>query len=269
MKKILLTLVLIISGLSLAQEKDSDNERLHMTAGLQTNHLWRGLIITDKPIVSAQVYYDLDKSKHFQLGVWGATAVANDSDGTHYKEINYYIQYSGGGFTVGLWDLYNSRSINTAIASNDIFRYSPNRTAHILDLRSSYQFKENFPLRLEADFLLYGGANAGEVKLNDKGEYDSNKYSTYVEVSYPFIRDIKINLKGFVGAGFAFNPGDNKKGEKTFLYGNGKNQFDIVNIGFTASKKIKIFESHIPVSVTTMWNPSLKFARIQLATTIF
>lgn len=49
----------------------------------------------------------------------------------------------------------------------------------------------------------------------------------------------------------------------------GKNDFDIVNIGFSASKNIKVFSAHIPLSFTTMWNPSNKYARIQFATTLF
>ena len=117
--------------------------------------------------------------------------------------------------------------------------------------------------------MLYGGANAGEVKLNEKSEYDSNKYSTYIEISYPLISKGSVKLNGFLGGGFAFNPGKRSLGQGTFLYGNGKNDFDIVNIGFSASKNIKVFSAHIPLSFTTMWNPSNKYARIQFATTLF
>ncbi len=45
--------------------------------------------------------------------------------------------------------------------------------------------------------------------------------------------------------------------------------FDIVNIGLTASKTLKFAELTIPVSTTTMWNPSTKIARVQLAVTLF
>lgn len=282
MKKIVTILSFFFLSISLlvAQETNNkDDESMKMkldedgnlafNIGLETNHLWRGLIITDKPVVTGQIWYTLNKSKTLQLGIWGASAISNDSDGTHYKEINYYFQYAHNGLTLGIWDLYNSRNINTLIASDDIFNYSKTRTAHILDLRTSYQFKPTFPLRLEADFLLFGGANAGEVILKPDGSYDTNKYSTYVQVSYPFIQQERFQFNAFVGAGFAFKPGKPSEGQTTYLYGNGKNKFDIVNIGFTATKKIKVFKTNIPLSLSTIWNPANGYARVQIATTLF
>lgn len=265
----LFAITLLLAQTSEDNGASAENDNLHLSAGIKTNHLWRGLIITDKPIVSGQLWYDLNKSKTLQLGIWGASAISNDSDDTHYKEINYYIQYADKGFSIGIWDLFNSRNINELIASDDIFNYSKDKTTHIIDLRTSYQFPEKFPLRVEADVMLYGGATAGEVKLNEKSEYDSNKYSTYIEISYPLISKGSVKLNGFLGGGFAFNPGKRSLGQGTFLYGNGKNDFDIVNIGFSASKNIKVFSAHIPLSFTTMWNPSNKYARIQFATTLF
>ena len=48
-----------------------------------------------------------------------------------------------------------------------------------------------------------------------------NKYSTYVELSYPFIKNSTVNLNGFVGSAFVFN---GKEGNYS-LYGNGEKQF--------------------------------------------
>ncbi|MCW3162092.1 hypothetical protein [Chryseobacterium oryctis] len=266
MKKILIScLVFLGMGNLFAQEITELNEdsRLDFSVNIQNNHLWRGLIITDKPVVMGNLSYALDKDKKWKLGVWGASSLADDKDGTHYKEINYYIQYSNGRFYIGLWDLFNSRNINTEVASEDIFHYSNRRTAHIIDLRTNYTFGPSFPLNIEADILLYGGANAGEVVLEPDGTYKKNKYSTYLQASYPVIKDKKVNLDAFVGAGFALN-------DNNFLYGNEKNSFDIVNVGLKASKSIKITDHYnLPVHMMVMWNPSNKFARIQLAATVF
>lgn len=50
MKKIVLILTSFFSlGMS-AQEKEKP--RVDFTANLQTNHLWRGLVISDKPITA-------------------------------------------------------------------------------------------------------------------------------------------------------------------------------------------------------------------------
>jgi len=267
MKKIIL-LILIVSKIFLAQSQEpKDSERLHAKISLQNNHLWRGLIITDKPVVFGQLWYDLNASRTLQLGIWGASSLSNDSDGTHYKEINYYIQYANNGFSIGLWDLFNSRNISTPLASDKIFDYNKNNTSHIIDLRTAYQFQPTFPLRIELDVMLYGGANANEIFRDSEGKYDRNRYSSYLELSYPLIGNAQgINLNAFAGAGFAFNPGNPDIGQTTFLYGNGKNKFDVVNIGLSARKEFGILETKIPVHLTTMWNPSSQFARIQVGT---
>jgi hypothetical protein len=59
-----------------------------------------------------------------------------------------------------------------------------NELLHLIDLRTSYRFSGNFPIRIEADVTLSG--------LNDRELNNSNgsKHSTYV-VSYPLIRDQK------------------------------------------------------------------------------
>ncbi|WP_228377095.1 hypothetical protein [Chryseobacterium sp. FH2] len=111
--------------------------------------------------------------------------------------------------------------------------------------------------------MLYGGANAGEIVLEQDGTYKKNKYSTYIQVSYPVIKDKKVNLDAFIGAGFALN-------NKNFLYGNGKNSFDLVNVGLKTSKSLKITEHYsLPVFMMAMWNPSNKYSRIQIAATVF
>lgn len=196
----------------------------------------------------------LNESGSFTTGFWGGMAISNDSDGTHYKEINYYVQYAENGFSIGLWDLFNTRGVD----SPDIWDYNKETTGHLLDLRVSYNFGESFPLTLETDVLLYGSVDS---QLEDNGDF-TQRYSTYVQVAYPLIKDTKVNLDGFVGAGFSLN-GD------THLYGDGKENFDLVNVGLTASKTLKLGDYNLPVSVTTMWNPAKKYARVQLAAVLF
>lgn len=261
MKKLVKVVLFIFSFLSYAQTDSLKQSPLEITAGIQTNHLWRGLIITDKPMISAMASLSLNKEKSLKLGVWGATAISNDADGTHYKEIDYFIKYEKNNLSIGLWDLYNTRQ-ESYLGANDIYEYAKDKTKHILDLRTSYIFPEKFPLRIEADFLLYGSVDA---IYKENGDYNKNKYSTYLEFSYPFIKNSTVNLKGFIGSAFAFN---GVKGNYS-LYGNGKNNFQVVNVGVTASKNITVFNKKLPVSMTTMWNPATKFARIQIATSLF
>ena len=202
---------------------------------------------------SVQTIFTVNKSKSLTAGFWGGMAFSNESDGTYYKEINYYVQYAANGFSIGLWDLFNTRGVE----SPDVWDYNKETTGHLLDLRTSYNFGEKFPLTLEADVLLYGSGDSQYVN----GEFEQ-RYSTYIQVAYPLIQGAKVDLNTFVGAGFSFN-GD------THLYGDGEENFDIVNVGLTASKVLKVSTLRIPVSATTMWNPSTKIARVQFTVKLF
>lgn len=256
MKKILLILLVAVLSvqMGMAQEAELKDSPINFTVNLQSNHLWRGLIITDKPVIMVFTSVKINESGSFTTGFWGGMATSNDYDGTHYKEINYYIQYAANGFSVGLWDLLNTRGVE----SPDVWDYDKETTGHLLDFRTSYNFGEEFPLTLEADVLLYG---RGDSQFDTNGDLEQ-RYSTYVQVSYPLVKDSKVNFNAFAGAAFSFN-GD------THLYGDGEQNFDLVNVGLTASKTLKLLDLSIPVSATTLWNPAQKFARVQLAATIF
>lgn len=252
MKKIIVLVMAVFSmQLVISQEKTSKKELVDFSASLQTNHLWRGLIITDKPMLGVITTFSI--SNNVTAGVWGGMAFSNDNDDTHYKEIDYYVQYAANGFSIGLWDLFNTRGAQNV----DIWNYKENETRHLLDLRTSYNFGKDFPLTLEMDVLLYGSGDREADRTETK-----QRYSTYAQLSYPLVQNRKVNLNGFVGAGFALNG-------NTHLYGDGKNKFDVVNVGFTASRKVRLSGVAIPVSVTTLWNPSLKVARVQLAVSMF
>ena len=255
MKKILLIILVVVCSVQIGTAQDAEVKKspISFSASLQTNHLWRGLVITDKPMLGVITTLKLNESGSFTTGFWGGMAFSNDNDDTHYKEVNYYMQYAANGFSIGLWDLFNTRGATSV----DVWDYDKETTGHLLDLRTSYNFGEEFPLTLEVDVLLFG---KGDSQLD--GTDLEQRYSTYVQVSYPLVRNSDVNLNAFVGAGFSLN-GD------THLYGDGEENFDLVNVGFTASKIVKLANLSIPVSATTLWNPSLKIARVQLAVALF
>ena len=53
MKKILLLILVVVYSVQIgtAQEAEAKKSPISFSASLQTNHLWRGLVITDKPMV--------------------------------------------------------------------------------------------------------------------------------------------------------------------------------------------------------------------------
>ncbi|MCI0921289.1 hypothetical protein [Sphingobacterium rhinopitheci] len=268
-----LLLLVLFTKVSFAQDSlvtTAKQKDIEFTLSLRSNQLWRGNITTDQPVVISQVEFAINKSRTLKMGIWGGSAISNNANGTQYKEIDYFIHYEKNGISIKLWDFFTSTNIVAERASDNIFNYSKSRTAHLLNLAMSYQLQNNFPLIFETDILVYGGANAREVLLNNNGDYLRNKYSTYVGLIYPSKLNDEYSLDAFIGFGFAFNPGDPNKGETTFLFGNGKNKFDIVNLGFTITRDVNILNKvNIPVSMTTLWNPSNQFARVQIAAKIF
>lgn len=263
MKKLAIVAVILLTGLTgyaqktaisdtiITPSEDIKTSRLDFSVNLRTSHLWRGLVINDGMTATGHLHYALGKKRNFTVGFWGGAGF----DGK-YTEINYFIQYQKNNFSIGLWDLFNT----TGIEKPEVFNYDKNSTTHLIDLRTSYRFPADFPLRIEADVLLYSGLNDRE--LNNNNDYRSRN-STYVEISYPVIRDQKVNLNLFMGGAFPING-------KKHLYTNGiESDFDIVNAGVTVSKNIEIFDYKLPVSATAMWNPANKFARIQLDVALF
>lgn len=107
-------------------------------------------------------------------------------------------------------------------------------------MRTAYNFGESFPLTLEADVFLFGSVGAQYTNFNFE-----QRYSTYVQVFYPLVKESKVDISSFVGAGFSLN-GD------THLYGDGTRNLDMVNVGFTASKTVKFGDKNVPVFYCTL-----------------
>lgn len=256
MKKLFLSSMIAIIGLTgYAQESTSESiapkapNRLNFNIGLETSHLWRGLIINPSMTVTADIHYALDKKQNFTVGFWGG----NGFDGK-YTEVDYYVQYKHKGLTIGLWDLFNT----TNVVHPEVFNYDKNTTTHLIDLRTSYRFSEQFPLRVEADIILYGN----DKKLTADLDY-KNRYSTYVELGYPLIKDENITLDAYMGAGFSLD------GRSNLYLTDPNSNFGIVNTGLKASKDISILQYKLPVYAGIMWNPAEKYTRVQLGVSLF
>ena len=148
MKKILISTIISIIGLtgyaqktmatdsSLAPTASTTPSRLDFNAGLETSHLWRGLVINDGMTATGNIHYALNEEQNFTVGLWGGAGF----DGK-YHEIDYYIQYQKNNFSIGLWDLFNTTGNNNP----EVFNYDKDTTTHIIDLRISYRFPESFP----------------------------------------------------------------------------------------------------------------------------
>ncbi|MFZ0595938.1 MAG: hypothetical protein WAM46_03070 [Flavobacterium sp.] len=256
MKNLLLSSMIAIIGLTgYAQQTASQNipdkepSRLNFNVTLATSHLWRGLIINPSMTVMGDIHYTFDKKQNFSVGVWGG----NGFDGK-YTEVDYYFQYKHKGLTIGLWDLFNT----TNVERPEVFNYDKNTTTHLIDLRTSYRFSQEFPLRIEADIILYGN----DKELKSDSDYKS-RYSTYFELGYPLIKNEEITLDVYVGAGFSLD------GRSNLYLTDPNSNFGIVNTGLKASKNISILQYKLPVFAGIMWNPAEKYTRMQVGVSLF
>lgn len=238
-------------------EKDSlipNQNIVELNARIESMHRWRGNASSDRPTITGTLKVNLDKNKKWQMGIWGASAISNETSGVHYKEIDYFITYQvTPKFSLGIWDQFPMKNqINP-----NIFDYNQYSTKHYIDLEMIYYFGDQFPLRLQSDIALYG--NDFETDAFGK---KTRLYSTYIEGLYRMITTPKMRFGPLVGIGISFQG-------NSMEYGNGKGNFNVVNVGFMAVRKVKVSNWQFPVTGVAFWNPSQKIARVQISANLF
>ncbi|WP_077196882.1 hypothetical protein [Prevotella ihumii] len=215
---------------------NANAQKLHVVSGLETTHLWRGLEVSKGLTLDNEVAIS-DNNNHFRFGLWGGMQIAGN-----YKEFDYYVSYTNGGFSASLWDIYN---FSDGIYANDraykIFNYDCHDTGHFLDATIAYNFGEKFPLNLSWSTVIAG---------RDRGALNQqNLYSTFVQASYKAYEDDNFVVTPSIGGNFALNPED---GSHATFYGKSAG---INDVRLNVTYKLKIGNHPLPVTATAMWNP--------------
>lgn len=232
-----------------AQSEEKEYSPVDISLQLKTKHLWRGIQVSNEALAAADLTFQ-DKSGSFKAGVWGGAGFAGN-----FKEFDYFASYSKSGFTIALWDIYNFANDNKR--ERNLFNYNKYTTGHFIDLSVAYQLQGSFPLSLSWATIIQG------CDLDQLNPESDNRYSTYVTLGYPVIRNKAVDLDLGIGGAFALNPA---KGSDVHFYGD---KPGIVNLNATASKKVQLGSYTLPVSVMAMWNPLMKHGNIQVALDIF
>ena len=112
------------------------------------------------------------------------------------------------------------------------FNYSSHSTGHTFEVGAGYIFSEKFPLSVSW-YTTFAG--------NDYRENDKRAWSSYCELSYPFsVKDVDMSIE----AGF------------TPWEGFYSNKFNVVNIGLSATKELKITSGFsLPIFGKLIANP--------------
>ncbi|MBR4533467.1 MAG: hypothetical protein IKO85_02825 [Bacteroidaceae bacterium] len=157
MKKIL---AVILSVVSLTTVGAQDKVEATLGVDLVKQYIWRGQDLGD---VSLQPTLGISW-KGLSLSTWGSVGISDFSDD---KELDFTLDYTYKGFSVGITDYWFS--------TGSYFQYKNDKTTHIWEAGIGYDFGF-LSLQWYTNF-------AGNDGLNN----DSKRaYSSYFELSAPF-----------------------------------------------------------------------------------
>lgn len=203
-------------------------QEISLGADFVSRYIWRGFDLgANAPSIQPDVNLSVGG---LTVGFWGAYSFSNF---TALDEVDFYINYSfdvaeSGIFSLGFTDYMNPNS-GVKLGNFNNYDHINGPGAHYIELNAAYSGPESFPISLSFNYFFHN--------VFDNPIYIEAGYSTGVG-------DVGLDL--FVGA----TPGD-----KGLYYGIEK--FGIVNLGFTASKEIKITDSFsLPVSGSVIFNPA-------------
>ncbi|PKP36035.1 MAG: hypothetical protein CVT98_09495 [Bacteroidetes bacterium HGW-Bacteroidetes-15] len=200
----------------------TDSVSIQLSANLQSRHIWRGALTCDAWNVQPTINFS---NKKFLVGAWGAYTIDNS-----YAEIDLYISYTIGNFTIALLDYFCPDETQRF---NRLFDFHQSTTQHTLDLTLSFE-GEKIPVRLMASTLIWG----------DDIDPTSGKnfYSTYFEAGYLWKRTPNQEFDIFLGA--------------TPFKGYYANSLNIVSAGIGINQRISLTDSfQFPIFGKLVINP--------------
>jgi hypothetical protein len=224
-KKIAFVFTLCFILLSISETKAQE---LSLGADLYNRYVWRGLELggntpSFQPTISLS-------TGGFTAGFWGAYSM---SDPAGLNEIDIYASYAfelpeAGSLSLGVTDYTNPNS-GTKMGNFNNYDDPEGPGAHFVELNVGYTGPESFPISLSLNYFLYNVENS----------------PFYFQVGYDTsIKDVGLSV--FVGG---------TPGEDAGYYG--VTDFSLINVGFKATKEIKITDSFsIPMSGSIILNPS-------------
>ena len=141
---------------------------------------------------------------------------------------------NGAGAAILLTDFYYPKA-GIKIGNFNNYDDEDGGGAHTLEAGLNLNGPESFPIELSGYINIY----------NDKGN------NIYIQAGYPLIID-EYELDFFVGAAAGSKDNPDYYGTK---------DFNVINLGFNASKQIKITEDFsLPVSVSYILNPQAEIS---------
>ncbi|HEY0056354.1 MAG TPA: hypothetical protein VGB63_13450 [Pedobacter sp.] len=240
MKKILFSLLILSLCTSslFAGEEDKDTivvspkVKINVSAAIKNQHYWRGYAVATSPLMTSMV--SVITKSGFEIGTWNGFGL----DGG-FKDVDTYISYSKGGFSIALWDVYNFSDYDISSASfpygnfgnSNYFNYS-GKGRHFIDASIGYAVP-----RTKLSLFL-----ATIVAGRDINKNGDSAYSTYFKTSYGLTAG-DVSITPYTSVGFALN---SIEGENFWKWtkdaGKNTSNFNFSEVGINFSKPIKISE---------------------------
>ena len=200
------------------QEEKESRFSVDAEADIVSAYVWRGMYQTG---VSIQPGLSLSVGG-LTLGAWGSTDFSSD-----FKELDFFISYETGGFSVTLNDYWwegEGASYFNKFKRDDRF----------LEASIGYTFSGKLPLSLEFSTMLSGDG--------DKDANGKQFYSSYIAASVPFsIGNIELET------GIGISPWKGMFSDK---------DFEVAAINFKATRNLQITQKTIPLSVELILSPA-------------
>lgn len=252
-----LSIFIFLSALSPIIKAQTDTNKykidMDLSADLYSRYIWRGTQFGgNSPSIQPGITATW---KNLELGAWGAYSLGGLNPS---QEMDLYLDYTFANdkFTVIVTDYYFPRENSVY----DYFEYDKDKTGHIFEGGINYNGADKCPFSFSA-YVNFYGADAEKLgnDISDTATFNKKtgiQYSNYFEFGYNTTtkKDIDVNL--FLGLTLN-NPlkEDIKTGfiGETGFYGS---SLGVVNLGITASKKIKIRDDYsLPITASLITNP--------------
>ncbi|MDN3666592.1 hypothetical protein ACFFU1_13815 [Algibacter miyuki] len=265
--KIAIICILVFGGSSVYAQGDAntdDYKPFSAGAHIKNMHLWHGFVVHPGMMVATNLEFN-SRDKKFTFGVWGGASFSGidlvnkntgETTSAHYQEFSIYTKYRfSDKFFIEAVTHNNYTGVEERGDVLHYWSYDKKQGYNFVDLNFGYNVTPNTLLYFAT--ILNGGSGDYEVQTNGDLE---NSWTHYFEISSKVWEKGDSNLSLFAGGAWSFVT------DKTFYTEDAGN---IINVGATFSKNIKLGNYTLPVGVTAMWNPEKEKTVLQVDFTIF
>lgn len=219
--------LVVLAGFSVAASESEavavskPSNSLFAYGELVSTHVWRGGKSGNAPAFEPML--ELSRN-NFTLGSWAAVTF----DGL-YRELDLYLTYTVGDFTLGLYDYYCPPA-EPGVA--DFSNLSGPDTYHLYCFDAVYQGSSKLPVKLTASVMMYG--------MDVEAESGDPYFSTYLEAVY-----VKQWELWSAGATLGITTHKGIYADKPA----------VVHTEFNVKRKFALKNVSIPVFAKTIYNP--------------